>query len=187
MIFRFQSSQSEETQENETAPTKYQNISLRRGVTFFVLAAVAVFGAGTWLASIGDQISELTGLGASFVGTLFLAISTTAPEIIVSLSAARLGALGMAVGNAVGSNLFNIGAIIFIDDLFYASGPILQGVSMNHVITALFAILMSNVVIIGIIFRPRFWLRIWVGMDTTALMVLYIGAILTIYFLGSSA
>lgn len=186
MIFRYQSSQSDETQEIDTVSPKHQHISLRRGVTFFVIAALAIVGAGTWLASIGDQISELTGLGTSFVGTLFLAISTTAPEIIVSLSAVRMGAFGMAVGNAVGSNLFNIGVIIFVDDLFYSSGPILQGVSMNHVITALFAILMSSIVIIGVIFRPRFWLRIWVGMDTTALMILYLGAILTIYFLGSS-
>jgi cation:H+ antiporter len=186
MIFRYQSSKSDETQGNETVSTKHSFISLKKGVTFFVIAAIAILGAGTWLASIGDQISELTGLGTSFVGTLFLAISTTAPEIIVSISAARMGAFGMAVGNAVGSNLFNIGVIIFIDDIFYASGPILQGVSMNHIITALFAILMSSVVIIGIIFRPRFWLRIWVGMDTTALMILYIGAIVTIYFLGST-
>jgi cation:H+ antiporter len=186
MIFRFQSSGSDETQENETGAPKHQNISLKRGVTFFVIAAAAIVGAGAWLASIGDQISELTGLGTSFVGTLFLAISTTAPEIIVSLSAVRMGAVGMAVGNAVGSNLFNIGVIIFIDDLFYSSGPILQGVSIEHIITALFAILMSSIVIIGIIFRPRFWLRIWVGVDTTALVILYIGAIVTIYFLGSS-
>lgn len=185
MIFRYRATPCEADQENETDSTKYLNISLRRAITFFVIAAVVILGAGTWLANIGDQISELTGLGTSFVGTLFLAISTTAPEIIVSLSAARLGAVGMAVGNAVGSNLFNIGVVIFINDLFYAPGPILQGVSINHVVTALFAILMSCVVIIGIIFKPRLWLRIWVGLDTSVLMVLYIGAIVTIYYLGS--
>jgi cation:H+ antiporter len=123
-------------------------------------------------------------LGASFVGTLFLAICTTSPEIIVSLSAARMGSVEMAVGNVIGSNIFNIGVILFIDDLFYSAGPILQGVSVNHVITALFVILMSCTVIIGIIFRPQFWFRVWIGLDTTILALIYIGAILTIFYLG---
>lgn len=184
MIFRFKPDEGGETQENKTVSTNRQLMSLRRVVIFFVLAAVAIVGAGTWLAYIGDQISEITGLSTSFVGTLFLALSTTAPEIVVSISAARLGTLEMAIGSVVGSNLFNLGVIIFIDDLFYASGPILQGASMEHVITALFAILMSGIVIIGIVFRPRFWLRIWVGIDTAVLMVSYFGAVVAIYLLS---
>jgi Ca2+/Na+ antiporter len=41
------------------------------------------------------------------VGNLFLAISTSLPEVVVSLAAVRLGALDLAVGNVLGSNLFN--------------------------------------------------------------------------------
>lgn len=184
MIFRFQSVKNESSIESENVSGKGQDISLKRVIMFFTLAAAVTFGAGTWLAFIGDQISETTGLGASFVGTLFLAICTTSPEIVVSLSAARLGSLDMAVGNVIGSNIFNIGVVLFIDDLFYSAGPLLQGVSLNHAITALFVILMSCTVIIGIIFRPQFWFRAWIGLDTTVLLIIYIGAILTIYYLG---
>ena len=187
MIFRFQSAKSEDTQENEILSSNHGLISLKRAVAFFVVAAVVTAGAGTWLAFIGDQISEVTGLSASFVGTLFLAICTSAPEIVVSISAVRLGALEMAVGNMVGSNLFNMGVIIFLDDLFYSAGPILQGADVNHIITALFAVLMSSIVIIGIVFRPRFWQRIWVGVDAAALVILYLGAIVTLYFLSKLA
>ncbi|HEY93983.1 MAG TPA: sodium:calcium antiporter [Dehalococcoidia bacterium] len=184
MIFRFQTNKNEINNENTQTSSKGQDISLKRVITFFTLAALVTFGAGTWLAIIGDQIAETTGLETSFVGTLFLAICTTSPEIIVSLSAARMGSVEMAVGNVIGSNIFNIGVILFIDDLFYSAGPILQGVSMNHAITALFVILMSCTVIIGIIFRPQFWFRAWVGLDTTILTFIYIGAILTIFYLG---
>lgn len=187
MILRFQSRKEGEIQENvEISATDHQNISLKRVIILFAIAAVVIFGAGTWLAHIGDQIADITKLETSFIGTLFLAICTTAPEIIVSISAVRLGAIGMAIGNAIGSNMFNIGVIIFVNDLFYASGPILQGVSIEHVITALFAILMSGIVIIGIVFRPRFWFRAWVGIDSISLIVLYIGAILTVFLLGRS-
>ena len=151
---------------------------------FFTIAAIAVIGAGTWLGFIGDELSEITGLNASFIGTLFLAICTSAPEIVVSISALRIGAPDMAVGNVIGSNLFNMGAIIFVDDLFYTTGPILSYTSADHIIIGLFAILMSCVVIIGLIYRPRFWSRIWIGIDAMALIFLYVGAIIVLYALG---
>lgn len=63
---------------------------------------------GIWLSSIGDRLSTTTGLSVSFVGNLFLAISTSLPEIAASLSAIPLGAIDLAIGNVLGSNLFNI-------------------------------------------------------------------------------
>lgn len=184
MMFRFrpdqQSQASAEIQEINT----YANISLTKVGIFFSIAALATIGAGTWLGFIGDEISQVTGLGASFIGTLFLAVCTSAPEIVVSISALRLGALDMAVGNVIGSNLFNMGVIIFVDDLFYTNGPILSHVSQGHIGTALFAILMSCAVLIGLIYRPRFWKRIWVGIDTTTLIILYFIAISVLYFVG---
>ncbi len=102
----------------------------------------------------------------NLLGTIPLGLLPSPVSVLISRG--RLGALEMAVGNVVGSNLFNMGVIIFVDDLFYASGPILRGVDMNHIVTALFAVLMSSIVIVGIIFRPRFWLRIWVGVAFTS-------------------
>jgi cation:H+ antiporter len=184
MLFRFQRTQQGQPPDNGSVTANYEAVSLRKASAFFIIAALATIAAGTWLGFIGDEISQVTGLKASFVGTIFLAICTSAPEIVVSISALRLGALEMAVGNVIGSNLFNMGVTIFVDDLFYTTGPILSYVAMDHVGTALFAILMSCVVIIGLIFRPRFWPRIWVGIDTAVLILLYFGAIVVIYSMG---
>jgi cation:H+ antiporter len=181
MIFRFGKTKQEEKTATEAGP---DDISLRRVVLLFTIAGLATVGAGIWLATIGDELVEISGLKASFVGTLFLAVCTSAPEIVVSVSAARIGALEMAVSNMVGSNLFNMGVVIFADDLFYAPGPVLQAVSVGHVLTALFALIMGCVVIIGIVFHPRAWLRGWVGIDTTVLIVLYLAALAAIYFMG---
>jgi cation:H+ antiporter len=166
------------------AASNHADISLKRVISFFVVAALVTAAAGTWLGFIGDQITITTGLKATFVGSLFLAICTSSPEIVVSISALRLGALDMAVGNVIGSNLFNMGVVVFLDDLFFTKGPILSYASTDHIFTALIAMLMSCVVIIGLIYRPRFWPRIWVGIDTVGLVVLYSGAITVLYFLG---
>jgi cation:H+ antiporter len=184
MLFRFQRTQRGQPSNSVSVVTNYGSISLRKVITFFGIAALATIGAGIWLGFIGNELSEVTGLKASFVGTIFLALCTSAPEIVVSISALRLGALEMAVGNVIGSNLFNMGVIIFVDDLFYTTGPILSYTSMDHIGTALFAILMSCVVIIGLIYRPRFWPRIWVGVDAAALILLYFGAVFVLYSMG---
>jgi cation:H+ antiporter len=184
MLFRFQRTQQGQPPNSGSVPANYESISLKKVNTFFGLAALATIGAGIWLGFIGNELSEVTGLKASFVGTIFLALCTSAPEVVVSISALRLGALEMAVGNVIGSNLFNMGVIIFVDDLFYTTGPILSYTSMDHIGTALFAILMSCVVIIGLIYRPRFWPRIWVGIDAAALILLYFGAVFVLYSMG---
>lgn len=191
MVFHFQRTQQRQTTPSYSPPVPYSpptpsygDISLTKAAVFFVLAALATAVAGTWLGFIGDELSMVTGLKASFVGSLFLAVCTSAPEIVVSISAMRLGALDMAVGNIIGSNLFNMGVVIFIDDLFFTEGPILSYVSTDHVFTALAAMLMSCIVIIGLLYRPRLWPRIWVGIDTTGLVILYSGAMAALYFLG---
>jgi hypothetical protein len=52
-------------------------------------------------------------------------LATTLPEVTVSLSALRLGALDMAVGNLFGSNLFNV-TILALGDLFFVKGAVAE-------------------------------------------------------------
>jgi cation:H+ antiporter len=136
------------------AAEKYGGISARAVYLRFALAAAAVIAAGIWLSFIGDEIAEITGWGATFVGSLFLAITTSMPELVVSVAALRLGAVDMAIADILGSNMFNV-AIIAPVDLFYAQGPILSSVSSSHLISAGVVTIMSLLVIAGLRFRQR--------------------------------
>jgi cation:H+ antiporter len=137
----------------------YEGATMSRVYLYFVISAILIIGAGTWLAVIGDEIAAITGWGESFVGSLLIGFSTTLPEITVSFTAMRLGAVDMAVSNMIGSNLFNM-AIIPIDDLLYTPGPLLNAVSTNHLITAGAVILMTGVFIAGLYQRPKRYLRV---------------------------
>jgi len=150
MIFNHERAQSP----GPEAPIKYSGVSLRQAYQRFGVAALFIIGAGFWLALVGKEMAEVTGLTQGFVGTLFLGFTTTLPEITVSFAALRLGACDLSVANMMGSSLFNM-AIIGIDDLFYTGGPILDAVSQNHLLTALVVILMTSVVMVGIILRPQ--------------------------------
>ena len=151
-MFRFECRQH--TQQLEAASPQYTEIPIRTVYMKFILAAAVVIGGGIWLSFVGNEIAQVTGWGTSFVGSLFLAISTSMPELVVTIAALRLGAIDMAVANILGSNMFNI-AIIFPVDLFYSQGSILSLVSDAHLITAMVAIVMSLVVITGLRFRQR--------------------------------
>jgi cation:H+ antiporter len=137
----------------------YGGATMSRVYLYFVISSVLIIGAGTWLAVIGDEIAAVTGWGESFVGSLLIGFSTTLPEITVSFTALRMGAVDMAVANMIGSNLFNM-AIIPIDDLLYAPGPLLNAVSTSHLFTAGAVILMTGVFIAGLHFRPKRYFRV---------------------------
>jgi cation:H+ antiporter len=126
----------------------------RREWRRFGLAALVVLAAGSWLPEAADGLATSLGLSRSFVGTVLMAIVTTLPEMAVTLGALRLGALDMAIGNLLGSNLFNV-VILAVDDVFYVRGPLLAAAAAVHTGTAVTALVMTGLVIIGLVMRPQ--------------------------------
>ncbi|MDD5127261.1 MAG: hypothetical protein PHR43_04070 [Dehalococcoidales bacterium] len=121
---------------------------------YFILSSLVIIGAGIWLAIIGEEVALMTGWDRSFVGSMFLAFSTTMPEITVSLTAIRIGAEDLAIANMIGSNLFNI-TIITIGELLYSKGPILSDVSPHHLITAITVIALNLLLMAGLRNPPQ--------------------------------
>jgi len=152
---------------------QYKEIPTRTVYFRFALAAVAIIGAGIWLSFVGDEIANTTGWDTSFVGSVFLAIGTSLPELVVAVAALRLGAIDMAVANILGANMLDV-AHIFTVDLFYSQGPILSSVSSAHLITAGVVAAMSLVVIVGLRFRQKRKTFIIISWYALALIGLYI-------------
>lgn len=143
----------------------------------FAASAMVVVLTGMWLAHLGDEIAKATGLSHSFVGSIFLAIATSLPEVVVCLGALRLGNLEMAVGNVLGSNMFNI-SLIFFADIFFRKGPILSFVSSSHALSAILCIILTNILMIGLICRSKKGI-LRLEWTTIAMFIVYLfGAIL---------
>jgi len=73
----------------------------------FLVSAAVVIRSGLSLSKAGDLLAERTGLGRLWVGTIFLAIATSLPELVTNLSAVRLDAPALAGGNILGANMLN--------------------------------------------------------------------------------
>lgn len=136
------------------APTPVPSAPMRSEWGRFALAALVVLVAGSWLPAVADGLAQALGWSRSFVGTVLMALVTTLPEMAVTLGALRLGALDMAIGNLLGSNLFNV-AVLAVDDAFYVRGPLLADAAPVHAGTAVTALVMTGLVIIGLVMRPQ--------------------------------
>ncbi|MGB5736255.1 MAG: sodium:calcium antiporter, partial [Thiohalocapsa sp.] len=133
---------------------RYAGYSLGYVGVRYGIAALAVIAAGIWLPYVSEDLSLVMGWNQSFTGTMFTAFSTSLPELVVTLAALRIGAINMAMGNVLGSNMFNL-LVLAIDDAFYMPGPIFEAVSGAHLISAVVAMIMSAIVIVGVFVKPR--------------------------------
>jgi len=170
-LFRYESRKRAEFVEEKVE--RYPDITLRQAYVGYALAASVVVGAGLWLPYIGGRIALAMQWQQSFVGSLFIALATTLPEITVTIAALRLGALDLAVSNLLGSNLFNL-LIIAIDDVFYARGALLSHVSAVHAVSAFSMVMMNGVVIVGLLYRPKGRVFRSVGWASLVLVTIYL-------------
>jgi len=104
------------------------------------------FGANYTVSAI-QEISTLLGFGTGVIALSLVALGTSLPEVLVSVSAARKGNTGIAFGNVIGSNIFNtfavmsiprfFGEVIIPEDITVFSLPMMIGVTLLFTIMCL--------------------------------------------------
>lgn len=160
------------------------SMTLRMAILRYLAAATVVVAAGTWLPFVGREIAEVMGWRTTFVGTLLIAAATSLPELVVTISALRLGAVDMAIAGILGSNLFDI-LILAIDDIAYTQGPLLSAVSPAHAVSAFAAVIMSGIFIVALLYRPESRIRGTIGWVSLSLLVVYLFSSYAIYLHGN--
>lgn len=120
----------------------------------FALMGAIIVVSGIFLTKSVDQIAEAYNLGKTFAGSMFLAFVTSLPEATVSISAIRIGAINMALGNVLGSNVFNV-LIIFFADIFTKRQLLYIDELKSSIITGVFSLLIAAVALYGIIKKSK--------------------------------
>jgi len=155
--------------------------ALKAWILFGVSAAVVIFAA-RFLASSAEDIANLTGISASFIGVLLVAIVTTLPEASVTVAAALRKSYGIVIGNVYGSCAFNV-FILFFSDLFYAKGPLLATMQAAHYVAAAgaFVLMGMGYLIIRGVADERF---AWAKRLAPVIPMFYFGALYLVFTLG---
>jgi len=180
-IFKYEhASLIESPPENIMQQSPSRSADLKKAIGGYALNALIVIGAAVFLPYFGEHIASYTGLGNSFFGTLFIAAATSLPELVVSLAALRMGSIDMAVGNLLGSNVFNM-FILGIDDVFYREGSLFKDISPSHLLSVLITIIMTAVVVLGLLFKPK-KKQVWhFSLDTFIIIILYLALIIYLF------
>jgi len=181
LVFSYEKRQIAAYMKEMAVELKYKDILTKTAIVNYSINALVVIIAATFLPKIGEGIAETTGLGQTFVGNIFIAISTSLPEVVVSISAVKIDAIDLAIGNLFGSNIFNI-LILAIDDIFFIKGPLLSFVNPNHIISALSAIAMTTIAIVGLTYRAekKPLLLAW---DSIGILLIYLINLMLLYML----
>ena len=172
LIGSYEKKQRENHLQELAEDLKYSDISLRSAISKFTINSIMVVVAATFLPKVGAGIAISTGLGQTFVGNVFIALASSLPEVVVSIAAVRMGSVDLAIGNIFGSNIFNI-FILSIDDIFFTQGPLLSYINKAHIISALSAIVMTSISIMGLTYRADKKTLLW-GWDSIAMIFVFI-------------
>jgi len=91
-------------QDGQTLPT-HGNI---RSVVYIALGIAGLYWGGEWVVGGAVSIATILGVDDALIGLTVVAVGTSSPELVASVVAAYRGQTDMAVGNVVGSNIFNL-------------------------------------------------------------------------------
>ncbi len=105
----------------ETAEDNEKPMSPIKSILFIIIGLAAVVAGGQLVVNSARNIALAFGMSETLIGVTIVAIGTSLPELVTSVIAARKGQSGIAIGNVVGSSIFNLA---FVMGLSSAANPI---------------------------------------------------------------
>ncbi len=144
---------------------EYAVIPVWKSILFIVCGAAAIAFGGDFVVKSASKIATTFGMSQTLVGLTICAIGTSLPELVTSVVAARKKQVDMALGNVIGSNIFNI---LFVLGISSSISPI--AVITENLVDVVLLILMSLVV----------WIFTWTKervnrAEGAGMVLLYIG------------
>ena len=90
-------------------PIKYNKL---QSLFFIILGLVGVVLGSNFVVESASEIAKFIGISERIIALTIVALGTSLPELVTSVSATRKGEYDIAIGNVVGSNIFNIGVVL---------------------------------------------------------------------------
>jgi len=120
-VFIFWMLQSARKARNTGAEEEYEVLPIWKCILFIAGGAVAIIWGGNLVVDSASQIARNFGMSDNLIGLTIVACGTSLPELVTSAVAAKKNEVDMALGNVIGSNIFNI---LFVLGIAAAISPI---------------------------------------------------------------
>ena len=165
----FDKEENEEDSEKEDKPTG----SVFKNIIYIVLGIILLKFGGDFTVDNAVNIANFFGLSEKLISVTILAVGTSLPELVTSVSAAIKGKSDIAIGNIIGSNIFNILFIIGVSALIK---PIVYNMSYN--IDMIFVLLSTIILALFPIIPPKNKMSRWNGIVFVIIYAVYIVTLL---------
>lgn len=91
-----------------------KNLSIFKAVVYTIIGIIGIIGGSHLVVNAAVEIATFLGVTERVIALTIIALGTSLPELVTSLTATKKGEYDIAIGNVVGSNIFNIGVVIGI-------------------------------------------------------------------------
>lgn len=156
--------------------TQKPTVSINKPLIYIGLGVLGLYFGGNWVVNGAVAIAEMFSLSKSFIGLSIIALGTSLPELVTSVIAAKKNETDIAVGNIIGSNIFNI---LWVLGLSAVIRPLAFNTTSNVDIGMV--IFSSTLLIFAIIAGKKVSVGRWSGL---IFILIYIGYICFIGFRG---
>ncbi len=153
----------------QAAESEFKRLPGWKATLFIVIGLAMLVVGGRWIVDSAVQIAEAFNVSEKLIGVTIVAVGTSLPELATSLIAARKKNSDIAVGNVVGSNIFNIFLILGTSSLIRPL-PIQPTSNTDLLMTVFASVLLFVVMFIG----RKHILHRWEGVTFLAVYVLYV-------------
>ena len=107
-----------------------------KSILYIIIGLAAIVGGGQLVVESAKVIAKNFGMSETLIGVTIVAIGTSLPELVTSIVAAYKGQSEIAIGNVVGSNIFNVTFILGMSSAFTPIGVVNEAMIDNLIMIA---------------------------------------------------
>ena len=141
-------------------------LTLKQVLIRFALVAVGIVVLSILISQVTDMLAEELNLGKSLAGALFMGVATSLPELSSTIALFRKKCFDIAVGNIVGSNIFNL-IILSVSDVLYTGTGLYDFSDSKTVALLVFGFLAHPLILCALKLRHR-WVQVGMSVGAVA-------------------
>lgn len=170
MVITFKTAGQDSQTQNDDKPAK-KPMKLWLCVVFIIAGLGALILGSELFVNGATKVATLLGVSQAVIGLTIVAGGTSLPELATSVVAARKGNSGIAIGNVLGSNVFNILFILGVTGII--SPMHMQGITMMDL-----SVMVTAMIMLWLFSYTKLTLERWEGAVLTATFLIYLGYLL---------
>lgn len=156
-----------DAKKNPEIPDNSDYLPMWKSIVLIIVGLVLVIFGGQVVVNSAKEIAKMAGMTETLIGLTIVAVGTSLPELVTSIVATKKGETGLAIGNVVGSNIFNILLILGVSGTVH---PI--AVNMATIVDMIVLFVVSVITLIYSITAQK--IKRFEGLSMVLIYIIYI-------------